>query len=136
MADSLWDAAWLTSRSGWASCSILGILGRLGGVLRASWDCLESALGASWGRLRPSWNALGASSRRLGDVLGASWAVTGAIFRAFDHCFEACHLGSAFYMISERFSLPTSIEDFAKIKPPLQREHDFCKSAFEVEIDF
>ena len=58
---------------------VFGVLraswGRLGGVLRASWGRLGSVvLGASWERLGASWSALG----RLGDVLGASWERLGA----------------------------------------------------------
>ena len=93
------------SRSGWASWGVLeaslfwlasgcyfgsekaswevfgASLGRLGGVLGASWlvlGRLGSVLGASWGRLGASW-------RRLVGVLGPSWAILGDLGPSWRH---------------------------------------------------
>ena len=75
-----------------ATWSILGASWtRLGGVLEASWghlggllgvlDASWKRLGASWARLGASWGQLGASWRRLGGVLEASWAILEASWR-------------------------------------------------------
>ena len=67
-------------------------LGRLGGVLKPSWDRLGAfweRLGAVLGRLGPvlgpSWGSLGASWGGLGAVLGGSWGVLGPSWAILDH---------------------------------------------------
>ena len=110
--------------------------------LGTSWGCLGSKTGAhrvqaghlvafwrSWAVLKASGERLGGVLGRLGRVSEASWVIMEAIFRVFTKLFEACRLGRFFLKIRHRFLLPTATEDFTKIEPPLQREHDFCKIA-------
>jgi hypothetical protein len=96
------------------ACSLGGVLGRPGSVL-----------GASWGRLGAALGILG----RLGSVLRALWDVLGASWN-----FLLILLGNP----PQKLSIFLSKKDPRppKIKPPLQREHDFTNfEIFKIPVD-
>ena len=79
------DLSWIFMPT-WLHVSLIfRLLGRLGGVLEASWARLRvlwARLGASWGVLGSLGDVLaclGPSWKRLGGVLGASWLVLGRL---------------------------------------------------------
>ena len=82
------DLSWIFMPT-WLHVSLIfRLLGRLGGVLDASWPRLRvlwARLGASWGvsgSLGDVLACLGPSWKRLGGVLGASWKRLGSVLNS------------------------------------------------------